>query len=154
MSEVGATRTRHAPERGRHGGRRRSQKNLLTTTTIQGAATRSLGDAVMKGAQAGEPPHATYPGATTSFGAGAATSSATGAAASSGGDPEPAGPKSRVAKNTCPTPSTKAARGFVFFSDRIRAATGDALTIAFTPAVHAAIAPELEKVRARQLARQ
>ena len=52
-----------------------------------------------------------------------------------------------------PTPSTKAARGFVFFSDRLRAATGDALTIEFTPAVLAAIRPELEKVRAaRQLA--
>ena len=52
-----------------------------------------------------------------------------------------------------PTPSTKEARGFVFFSDRLRAATGDALTIEFTPAVLAAIGPELEKVRAaRQLA--
>ena len=52
-----------------------------------------------------------------------------------------------------PTPSTKAARGFVFFSDRLRAATGDALTIAFTPAVLAAIRTELEKVHAaRQLA--
>ena len=52
-----------------------------------------------------------------------------------------------------PTPSTKAGRGFVFFSDRLRAATGDALTIEFTPAVLAAIGPELEKVRAaRQLA--
>ena len=52
-----------------------------------------------------------------------------------------------------PTPSTKAARGFVFFSDRLRAATGDALTIAFTPAVLAAIGTELEKVHAaRQLA--
>ena len=39
--------------------------------------------------------------------------------------------------------------------DRLRAATGDALTIAFTPAVLAAIGTELEKVHAaRQLARQ
>ena len=72
----------------------------------------------------------------------AASSSVTGAAAG-------------AATRGGPTPSTKAARGFVFFSDRLRAATGDALTIAFTPDVLASISPELEKVRAaRQQARQ
>ena len=46
------------------------------------------------------------------------------------------------------TPSTKAARGFVYFSQRIRTESGDAQAITFTPALLAAIAPELEKVRA------
>ena len=46
------------------------------------------------------------------------------------------------------TPSTKAARGFTYFSERVRTATNDAQSITFTPALLAAIAPELEKVRA------
>jgi hypothetical protein len=50
--------------------------------------------------------------------------------------------------------TSKAARGFVYFSDRLKAASGHATRIVFHPAVRAAMEPELSKVReGRVLAR-
>ena len=87
--------------------------------------------------------------------AGSSSTAATAAPHVSSSPAAAAASSAKVTPAPGPTPSTKAARGFVFFSERLRAASGDALTIVFTPAVLAAIGPELEKVRAaRQLARE
>ena len=69
-----------------------------------------------------------------------------------GAPPPPAQPKTEVelaqAAATGPSSGTKGDRMFVWFSDRLKQATDNALVLTFTPAVLEAISLELVKVRA------